>query len=244
MDIYVGTSGWLYDWNPNNSLDWYLKHSGLNAVELNASFYRIPYPSQVRSWVLKGRDLRWSVKVNRYITHYYKLSDKALEIWDRFVEIFKPMDDLIDFYLLQLPPSFRATKENIARLSNYIRSIDLGWRLAVEFRHESWFNEATIDLCRDLEVTLVSIDSPIATWINSSGDTIYLRLHGRSMWYLYDYSAEELKHIALMVIERAPSRIYVFFNNNHYMLGNARVMKKLLEDLERSIDTHGSEINS
>jgi len=231
MKAYVGTSGWLYDWNPNNSLDWYVKYSGLNAVELNASFYRIPYPSQIRSWSSKGRNLRWSVKVSQYITHYYRLSGKALEVWDRFAEIFKPMDNLIDFYLLQLPPIFRATRENIARLSDYIRSVNLGQRLSVEFRHESWFNETTVNLCKDLGITLVSIDSPVATWINSSGDTIYLRLHNRDIWYLYNYNIMELRHLALTVIKRAQNRIYVFFNNNHYMLENARVMKKLLEDL-------------
>ncbi|RLF12723.1 MAG: DUF72 domain-containing protein, partial [Thermoprotei archaeon] len=39
MRVYIGTSGWLYDWNLDGSLDWYVKNSGLNAVELNASFY-------------------------------------------------------------------------------------------------------------------------------------------------------------------------------------------------------------
>lgn len=234
MRVYVGTSGWLYDWNPDGSLDWYVKYSGLNAVELNASFYRIPYPSQVRSWSSKGKGLRWSIKVNQYITHYYKLSGRALEVWDRFASVFKPMDDLVDFYLLQLPPNFKATGENVAKLRDYVRSVGLGWRLAVEFRHESWFNEATVNLCRDLGVTLVSIDSPMRTWVVSSGDTVYLRLHGRSSWYLYDYSLEELRELASAAVERAKGRIYVFFNNNHYMLGNARIMKGLLEELVAS----------
>ena len=88
-----------------------------------------------------------------------------------------------------------------------------------------------MNLCKDLGITLVSIDSPVATWINSSGDTIYLRLHNRDIWYQYNYNIMELGHPALTVIKRAQNRIYVFFNNNHYMLENARVMKKLLEDL-------------
>ena len=40
-EIFVGTSGWLYDWNLGSSLDWYAEFSGLNAVELNASFYKL-----------------------------------------------------------------------------------------------------------------------------------------------------------------------------------------------------------
>ena len=37
LRVYVGTSGWAYFWNPDG-LDWYVRNSGLNAVELNASF--------------------------------------------------------------------------------------------------------------------------------------------------------------------------------------------------------------
>ncbi|MEM4061454.1 MAG: DUF72 domain-containing protein, partial [Desulfurococcaceae archaeon] len=29
MEVYVGTSGWLYDWNEGASLDWYVEESGL-----------------------------------------------------------------------------------------------------------------------------------------------------------------------------------------------------------------------
>ncbi|MEM4913906.1 MAG: DUF72 domain-containing protein, partial [Desulfurococcaceae archaeon] len=69
MEVYVGTSGWLYDWNEGASLDWYVEESGLNAVELNASFYRFPFRNQVKGWSIKGSTLRWSVKVHRSITH-------------------------------------------------------------------------------------------------------------------------------------------------------------------------------
>ncbi|RLI98826.1 MAG: DUF72 domain-containing protein, partial [Candidatus Aenigmatarchaeota archaeon] len=70
MQVFVGTSGWAYGWNPNG-FDWYIKNSGLNSVELNASFYRFPFPNQVKSWARKTKEfnpsLRWSIKVNRLI---------------------------------------------------------------------------------------------------------------------------------------------------------------------------------
>ncbi|RLE86352.1 MAG: DUF72 domain-containing protein, partial [Thermoprotei archaeon] len=58
MEIYVGTSGWLYDWNIGGNLEWYVKFSSLNTVELNASFYRFPFRNQVRSWARKGSKLK------------------------------------------------------------------------------------------------------------------------------------------------------------------------------------------
>ncbi|MEM1528068.1 MAG: DUF72 domain-containing protein, partial [Sulfolobales archaeon] len=75
---------------------------------------------------------------------------------------------------------------------------------------------------------VVSIDSPIGTWIASSNDVVYIRLHGRTEWYSYEYSLEELKEIATRIAEVSPRRVYVFFNNDHWMLDNARTMLKIL----------------
>ena len=112
--IFVGTSGWTYEWNSEGTLSWYVENSGLNCVELNASFYRFPFPSQVKSWALKGCGLRWIVKVNQLITHRFKLNEKALGLWGRFKELFDPLDKFVDFYLFQLPPTF--TPKSFERL--------------------------------------------------------------------------------------------------------------------------------
>jgi len=51
--------------------------------------------------------------------------------------LFKPMEDLMDFYLLQLPPNFKSSEESRVKPSDFARSTGLKWRLAVEFRHKS-----------------------------------------------------------------------------------------------------------
>ena len=51
IEIYVGTSGWFYDWNKGKG--WFVKNSKLNLVELNASFCRFPFPNQIKSYVEK-----------------------------------------------------------------------------------------------------------------------------------------------------------------------------------------------
>lgn len=226
--VYVGTSGWLYDWNVDGSLDWYVNNSELNAVELNASFYRFPFPSQIASWAKKGKRLRWAIKVNRLITHVKRLKKDSLNTWSKFRKLLDPMDHLIDFYLFQLPPNFRKTEENVERLRVYAEESGLGSRLAVEFRDESWFNDETTRLCEKLEVTVVSIDAPIGTWIARSSDAVYLRMHGRGLWYAYDYEKEELEEVAAKVLALKPKRVYAFFNNDHWMLNNAKIMLKIL----------------
>ena len=203
----------------------------MNAVELNASFYRYPYPSQGRSWSRRGSRLRWAIKVHRSITHLRKLNEKALESWPRFRRLFEPLDHLIDFYLFQLPPNFSATERNIERLKLFSGATGLGWRMAVEFRHTTWFTSETEKLCRSLGVTPVSVDSPLGTWIAASGNgVVYLRMHGRTAWYAHDYTEEELRGVAEAVASLKPRAVYVFFNNNHWMLGNARLMLRILAE--------------
>jgi len=231
-EVYVGTSGWLYSWNRGRSLDWYIRHSGLNAVELNSSFYRYPSSRQVESWRRRGSSLRWAVKVHRSITHLHRLNEKALESWRRFHQLFRPMDELIDFYLFQLPPSYAPSETSIERLERLAEETALGQRLAIEYRHLGWLETGLgAETCRRLGATFVSIDSPIGVYIARSNENIYLRMHGRRAWYSHYYSDEELRQDAEKILELKPLRAYVFFNNDHAMLENAQRMKKILEEL-------------
>ncbi len=228
-EVFVGTSGWVYDWNLGGTLEWYTKFSGLNAVELNASFYRFPYKNQVIGWSRRGSKLRWSIKVHKSVTHASKMSERALDTWSRFHELFKPLEGNIDFFLFQLPPNFSCRNELLRRIEVFYEKSRLEQRLAVEFRHPSCFTDEIVEWARGLGLTLVSVDSPIISWVVKSNSNLYLRLHGREEWYAYEYSEEELKELARRMISLNPEKIYVFFNNNHWMLENARVMLSMLK---------------
>ena len=229
-EIYVGTSGWLYSWNLGSSLDWYVENSGLNAVELNASFYRYPSEKQIRSWVSKGSSLRWAVKINRSVSHVYRLREKSIESWRRFRELFEPMKRLIDFYLLQLPPSYVYSDDHVERIRRFLREASES-RIAIEFRHETWFELNKEYLCSEFRGSvIVSVDSPERTWFIDCEGIVYLRLHGRTAWYLHEYTREELEEITEEIASLDPDKVYVFFNNNHWMLSNAREMLKLLRE--------------
>ena len=233
MKIFVGTSGWMYMWNPDG-FDWYLKNSGLNAVELNASFYRFPYQNQVIGWARKTstNEIRWAVKIHRSVSHTRMLKGRAKELWGRFKELFTPLDPYIDFYLLQLPPRYRPSVELRERLEDFVSFADLGWRLAVEFRHREWFNEEFLEWSRSLGFTFVSVDSPEVLYYARSGPYTYLRLHGRTFWYSHYYEDMELMEIANELKNIGGEATYVFFNNDHAMLENARRMFSILSDEE------------
>ncbi|GLI45262.1 DUF72 domain-containing protein [Methanoculleus bourgensis] len=225
MEVHVGTSGWAYAWNRGGSLAWFAEHSGLDAIELNASFYGFPSEKSVLSWADTGSGLRWSVKVNRSVTHRHRFNEKAVAVWERFRERFLPLDDLIDFYLFQAPPAF----QDVDRILAFAGATGLGERCAVEIRNPGVLGDD--EACRRLQeaVILVSVDSPNFRERVFPAGVVYLRMHGREDWYRHDYTDAELAGIRDKIAAIAPERVYIFFNNNHAMLKNARVMTRLFE---------------
>lgn len=227
MDAFVGTSGWYYEWNKKKSLDWFIQNSGLNSVELNASFYRFPSLGQIESWSTKGTGLRWSIKVHRSITHWRQLSESSLEIWENFRELFEPMDHLVDFYLFQMPPKF----DDAARALSFAEAAELGERFALEIRNKELFGDD--EACAELmeKVTLVSVDSPDYRDRIFPGETAYIRMHGRESWYSYDYSRAEISETINKIRGFGPEKVYVYFNNDHNMLENARTALEIFSGL-------------
>lgn len=222
-EVYIGTSGWSYDWNLGHSLDWYVRESRLNAIELNMSFYRFPYPNMVKSWAAKGKNLTWVVKVHRSITHFQKLSTTAAESFQRFKTLFTPLEDRIHYYLFQLPPSFT----DIITLEHFIEKTGTE-KVAVEFRHPTLFTDELIAWGQHHKILLVSIDAPQLPRTIMSTDVLYERIHGKTAWYSHEYSDEELQEIHQRIRSTNPRTVYVFFNNNHAMLTNAMRMHQML----------------
>jgi len=228
--IYVGTSGWSYVWNPDG-LEWYARLSGLNAVELNMSFYSYPRARQVERWSRIGGNLRWAVKVHRSITHLRKLGEGCERAWKTFKSRFHPLEreGLLDFYLFQLPPRLVPSPRLLRRVKRFAE--ELGERMALEPRNVEWLREDVINALRDFGATMVSVDAPEFRWLVRTSNSVYLRMHGRTAWYAHRYSKEELRSVAVKALSLGADRLYVFFNNDHDMLDNAREMLALLGSL-------------
>ena len=239
MKFFIGTSGFMYNWNPDG-LEWYLKNSNLNSLELNMPFYRFPFPSMVTSWAKKTKevkkDFRWVIKVNRLVTHIFKFNNKAFSTWKKFKKIFSPLDEFISFYLFQLPPSMSIKAKS--RITEFIKKTNLRERFALEAREKSWFSKEGIDFAKNNNITFVSVDSPTFTQLPREvfcvNGNIYLRMHGRSEWYSHNYSDNELKEVLQKIIVKKPKNVYIFFNNNHEMLENAQKLKNLVEGWKKS----------
>jgi len=223
-EIFIGTSGWAYNWNLGNSLDWYIKESKLNAIELNMSYYRFPFPNMIDSWSKKGSDLAWVVKVHRSITHFKKLNRDSYQIFERFKKLFFPLEKSVHYYLFQLPPKFT----DIDSTEKFVNECG-SEKVAIEFRHPSLFTDEIIRWGEKLGILLVSIDAPKMPNKIMSKDIIYERIHGKNIWYSHNYNNYELTEIKNRITPLKPKKVYVFFNNNHAMLENAKEMFKLLK---------------
>jgi uncharacterized protein YecE (DUF72 family) len=229
MQIWVGCSGWSNPiWNPNGLL-WYKDHAHLDAIELSMPFYQLPTEEQVEEWAKEGQGLVWCVKMNRAVTHFFRFNDIAFDKFSDFLELFKPLDSQVQFYLFQLPPNAHpAMRDDIEKF--YSKS-GLKHRFALEWRNQRWFNKEYTEWARKLGITIVSADSAyVPRDIICTGDTVYLRLHGRSDWFIHHYSRKELGRIADQVVKTGCSRVFAFLNNESSQLKNARALKAILEE--------------
>lgn len=230
MQIYVGTSGWSNPlWNPNG-LEWYVKNSGLNAIELTMSFYHLPNRYQIEDWATQGKSLLWTIKVHRSITHFFRFNSLALEKFNEFLELFSDLDPFTEYYLFQLPPTAHPTMKN--DIEKFFNNFSNKNKFALEWKNQKWFNQEHIKWAKDLGITIISADEPcVPRDVVTTTNTVYLRLHGRSDWFEHHYTRKELGNIALRVKNSNCDRIIAFLNNQNSQLKNAQTLLYTFKEL-------------
>ncbi|MDX1672257.1 MAG: DUF72 domain-containing protein [Balneolaceae bacterium] len=220
-DLFIGTSGWSYDeWvgdfypdrtSKSDMLEEYVTH--FNSVEINATFYRLPFENMVKGWHNKApENFTYAVKGSRQITHYDKLDTDHKQI-DRLHDRMKQLGDHLGPFLWQLPPSL---ERDDGLLDSFLQMLPEDRRHAFEFRHPSWFEEDIYKILEDhgaAPVWISSDDLPDQKEVTT--DFVYGRLHGLTSGYSYTYDREELKPWADSVREILESGkdAYLYFNN-------------------------------
>lgn len=146
MRVLVGTSGYSYkEWKgafyPKDLpaarfLPFYATH--LRTVEINNTFYRMPTAKLIDDWAGEVPDtFTFAIKAPQRITHIAKL-EKVGQVVDAFARIVKGLGPRLGPVLFQLPPFLR---KDVPRLSAFLAQAPPGLRIALEFRHPSWFDE-------------------------------------------------------------------------------------------------------
>jgi len=146
MRIITGTSGFAYkEWKggfypaelpASGMLRYYAER--LNGVEINNTFYRMPRPDVLAQWAADvPADFTFVLKASQQITHRKRLKDVGEPV-SYFLRTAAVLGDRLGPTLVQLPPNM---KKDVARLDAFLDVVPPGARIAVEFRHASWFDD-------------------------------------------------------------------------------------------------------
>jgi uncharacterized protein YecE (DUF72 family) len=234
-------------------------------VEVDSSYYGIPTPTNAHNWAERTPEgFVFNVKAFRLFTGhqtdpkvlhkdikealgtsqtlYYRSTPPEIraELWRRFVDAITPLKaagklGLVHF---QFPPWLMCNREGHAHVEHCIEQME-GHTCSVEFRHKSWFDEAsragTIDFLRALGAVHTIVDGPQG-FANSvpllaettNPDYALVRLHGRNVdtynikgassaaeRFDYDYPDQELREIVIEVVRLAYKvrNTHLIFNN-------------------------------
>jgi uncharacterized protein YecE (DUF72 family) len=231
--IRVGTSGWTYDdWSGSfypedvkgpERLSFYATR--FDTVEVNASFYRFPSDPMIAAWNRRlAPDFHMVLKGHRQITHRRKLHD-CREALAGFLERALPLRTL-RVLLWQLPPSLHrdtgGIEEFLVLLKSTLREAGTARgrvRHALEFRHESWWDEETARVLSRHNAAFLAVSHPrLPEDVLPTTGFLYLRFHGKGRrLYDYDYSDAELAAWCERLQPHVRDRsLYAFFNNDSH----------------------------
>jgi len=220
--LRIGCSGWVYkDWRgpfyppevkDRERLAWYAGR--FDAAEINASFYRLPAAETVAAWARQVPDgFVFAWKVSRFITHNKKLKDCAAPV-DLVFGRMEPLGEALGPALIQLPPQLRRNDE---RLAAFLALPPKGRRLAVEFRHPSWYCPEVFKILAEFDAALCISDhhSAPSPW-EVTASWVYVRGHGPGGRYVGRYPQAELARWGAAIGRwRAEGRdVYAFFDND------------------------------
>ena len=183
--IRIGISGWTYDGWRGTFYPHKLAHSKeliyasqkVSSIEINGTFYSLQSPKSYSRWFESTPDaFIFSVKANRYITHFDRLENPQIPMANFFASGILTLKEKLGPILWQFPPSFSfepdklenffkllpkdhkeasklAKKTNLPRERTFFKGADLPMKHAIEIRNNSFLNPWFIELLKDYGVT-------------------------------------------------------------------------------------------
>jgi uncharacterized protein YecE (DUF72 family) len=222
MALFAGTSGWQYrhwkgsfypeDLPTTKWLPYYAER--FPTVEVNNTFYRLPERKTFESWrKATPDDFVITVKASRFLTHNKRLLDPEPAV-RKLIDAAQGLERKLGPILLQLSPKFAAAPE---RLEQTLAAFPREQKVAVEFRHDSWFGPEVREILERFNAALCLVDRDGKTlgpvWKTASWG--YLRFHnGDSEWWRYSQGRLEHWVHALKQNFDASDDVFAYFNND------------------------------
>lgn len=194
--------------------------SFFNSLEINSSFYKIPMVRTVERWSNEVPDnFRFTFKLWRGITHSKELA-YAPEDLTRFLKAISHVGGKKGCVLVQFPASIKYSYcQKLRRLLDDITTAHEigGWKLAVEFRDKSWYNDTVYQLLENYKAAVVVHDMPASytPLIDMESDFVYLRFHGEKGDYRGSYHDDLLLEYAQNIKDWQSEQktVFAYFNN-------------------------------
>jgi uncharacterized protein YecE (DUF72 family) len=230
MNLYVGTSGYSYkEWKgsfyPEDLPEKQMLHyygGQYKTVEINNTFHRMPKVSLLEGWAGEvPNDFKFVLKAPQQITHFQRLKD-ADESMSYLFDVAGALKERLGALLFQLPPNL---KKDLPLLRDFLALVPPRRRVALEFRHQSWFDAEVFTLLRQNNAALCIADAEndLEVPFASTADWGYLRLRRP------DYDLKELKRWTKLVQKQDWQDAFVFFK--HEEVGKGPLMAKRFLEL-------------
>ena len=162
MKLLAGTSGYAFkewkgtfypaDLKDDGWLGYYA--TKFPSVEINNTFYRLPKESVLLDWASQVPEtFTFAIKASQRITHFARLKEEAASPLEYLLRTTSALGGRLGPTLFQLPPNM---KKDLPRLRGFLGLLPSnGRRFAIEFRHESWFDDDVVSALREHDVAQV-----------------------------------------------------------------------------------------
>jgi len=191
-----------------------------NSLEVNRSFYKVPMPRTFERWGNEvAADFTFTIKLWKGITHNKQLVFDQDDIV-RFLEAANNLNQKRGCLLVQFPASIQASHlDKVSDILQIISRNNAGhpWRIAVEFRHNSWYSLEVYQMLNGFQAAMVLHDMPASRVSENATDApfVFMRFHGINGDYRDSYSTEFLRLQAEKIRGWLTSGndVFAYFNN-------------------------------
>jgi uncharacterized protein YecE (DUF72 family) len=207
-NIRVGIGGWTYEpwrgtfypdkWPHKRELEYVGQK--LTATEINATYYSRQSP---KSWETWGRTVpdsfQFAVKGSRFIVMKSKLAEAGEGIGNFLAQGFTALGPKLGPILWMFMARRKFEREDIAAFLKLLpeKQDGMSLRHAIEPRHESFRDQAFVDLCRDHNVAIVYGDDDEFPLIDAdTADFRYARLQRMNEDVSTGYDGKSLDRLA------------------------------------------------
>ena len=146
--MHVGCAKWnkqdLKNFYPRGTKDELAYYSTqFNAIELNATFYRIFSSETYEKWNAKTpTNFTFFPKIVQNVSHLRRLNDQAYPVLDQYLNNTAILTTKLGTMFLQMHNNF--APKDWDRVVRFVERWPKEFRLAMEFRHTDWFNDEKV----------------------------------------------------------------------------------------------------